>query len=86
MRWYVSSFIVAPNQLVRERPFIAHNIEMTRRAYALDRIETHPFPADTSIEAVEPAQQPDDAREHTAVGRARAAGYAASDSGESHLL
>jgi uncharacterized membrane protein (UPF0182 family) len=39
---------------VRERPFIAHNIEMTRRAYALDRIETHPFPADTGIEAVEP--------------------------------
>src|SRR6202789_290366 len=54
VRWYVSGFIVAPNQLVRERPFIAHNIDMTRRAYALDRIETHPFPADTGIEAVEP--------------------------------
>jgi uncharacterized membrane protein (UPF0182 family) len=53
--WYVSSFIVKPNQLVRERPFIAHNIEMTRRAYALDRIEPHPFPADTGIEAVDPA-------------------------------
>jgi uncharacterized membrane protein (UPF0182 family) len=55
VQWYVSGFIVAPNQLVRERPYIAHNIEMTRRAYALDRIETHPFPADTGIEAVEPA-------------------------------
>jgi uncharacterized membrane protein (UPF0182 family) len=55
VRWYVSGFIVAPNQLVRERPFIAHNIEMTRRAYALDRIETHPFPADTGIEAVDAA-------------------------------
>jgi len=55
VRGYVGDFIVAPNQLVRERPFIAHNIEMTRRAYALDRIETHPFPADTGIEAVEPA-------------------------------
>ncbi len=54
VHWYVSGFIVAPNQLVRERPFIAHNIEMTRRAYALDRIETHPFPADTGVEAVEP--------------------------------
>jgi hypothetical protein len=54
--WYVSSFIVQPNQLVRERPFIAQNIEMTRRAYALDRIETHPFPADTGIDAVEPAK------------------------------
>jgi uncharacterized membrane protein (UPF0182 family) len=55
VHWYVSGFIVAPNQLVRERPFITHNIEMTRRAYALDRIETHAFPADTGIEAVEPA-------------------------------
>jgi hypothetical protein len=52
--WYVSSFIVKPNQLVRERPFIAHNIEMTRRAYALDRIAPHPFPADSGIEAVDP--------------------------------
>jgi uncharacterized protein len=51
--WYVASFIVKPNQLVRERPFIAHNIEMTRRAYALDRIEPHAFPAETGIEAVE---------------------------------
>ena len=51
---YVSSFIVKPNQLVRERPFITHNIEMTRRAYALDRIETHPFPAESTIESVDP--------------------------------
>ena len=50
---YVSSFIVKPNQLVRERPFIAHNIEMTRRAYALDRIEPHAFPAESTIESVD---------------------------------
>ncbi len=50
----MSSFIVKPNQLVRERPFIAHNIEMTRRAYALDRIEPHPFPAESGIEALDP--------------------------------
>ena len=53
--WYVGSFVVRPNQLVRERPFIAHNIEMTRRAFALDRIEPHAFPAETGIEAVEAA-------------------------------
>ena len=53
--WYVGSFIVRPNQLVRERPFISHNIEMTRRAFALDRIEPHAFPAETGIEAVEAA-------------------------------
>jgi uncharacterized membrane protein (UPF0182 family) len=53
--WYVSNFIVKPNQLVRERPFIEHNIEMTRRAYALDRIEARPFPAETSVTALDAA-------------------------------
>src|SRR5206468_4065616 len=43
--WYVNSFIVKPNELVRERPYIAHNIELTRRAYALDRVTERPFPA-----------------------------------------
>jgi uncharacterized membrane protein (UPF0182 family) len=51
--WYVASFIVRPNELVRESPYIAHNIELTRRAYALDRIESRPFPAETGVEAVE---------------------------------
>ncbi len=31
--WYVGNFIVKPNELVREEPYISHNIEMTRRAY-----------------------------------------------------
>ncbi|HEX9140126.1 MAG TPA: UPF0182 family protein [Steroidobacteraceae bacterium] len=53
--WYVSNFVVKPNQLVRERPYIQYNIEMTRAAYALDRVEAHPFPADTSIEAIDAA-------------------------------
>jgi uncharacterized membrane protein (UPF0182 family) len=35
--WYVGSFIVKPNELVREEPFITHNIEMTRQAYGLNR-------------------------------------------------
>jgi uncharacterized protein len=57
--WYVSSFIVKPNELVREGPFIAHNIEMTRRAFALDRIEQRPFPAETGLEAVDLASNQD---------------------------
>jgi len=52
---FVNSFIVKPNQLVRERPFIVHNIEMTRRAYALDRIEARSFPSESGIEALDPA-------------------------------
>ena len=51
--WYVANFIVKPNELVRETPYIAHNIEMTKRAYGLDRIVQRPFPAETSVEAVD---------------------------------
>ena len=53
--WYVGNFIVKPNELVRERPFIAHNIEMTRRAYALDRVTQRKFPAETTVDAADPA-------------------------------
>jgi uncharacterized protein len=53
--WYVSSFIVKPNELVREQPYISHNIEMTRQAYALDRIVQRPFPAETTVEAADAA-------------------------------
>jgi uncharacterized protein len=54
--WYVSNFIVKPNELVREGPFIAHNIELTRQAFALNRIAEHPFPADTGLDALDPAR------------------------------
>ncbi|HET6178317.1 MAG TPA: UPF0182 family protein [Candidatus Sulfotelmatobacter sp.] len=53
--WYVSSFVVKPNELVRERPFIAHNIELTRQAYGLDRLSQHEFPAATSVDAADAA-------------------------------
>jgi len=53
--WYVTNFIVKPNELVRERPYIEHNIEMTRQAYALNRVEQHPFPAESGVEAADPA-------------------------------
>lgn len=53
--WYVSSFIVKPNELVREQPYISNNIELTRQAFALDRIAEYPFPADSGVEAVEVA-------------------------------
>jgi uncharacterized protein len=53
--WYVGNFIVKPNQLVRERPFIAYNIDLTRQAYGLDRISQREFPAETTVEATDPA-------------------------------
>ena len=53
--WYVSSFLVKPNELVREQPYIANNIEMTRQAYGLDRFAQREFPAETTVEATDPA-------------------------------
>src|SRR5258706_14217057 len=53
--WYVSSFIVKPNELVREQPYISHNIELTRQAYGLDRVSQHEFPAETDVAAADPA-------------------------------
>jgi uncharacterized protein len=54
--WYVGNFVVKPNELVREQPYISHNIEMTRQAYGLDRFLQREFPAETSVEATEPAK------------------------------
>jgi uncharacterized membrane protein (UPF0182 family) len=53
--WYTASFIVKPNELVREQPFITHNITLTRQAFALDRFTQKEFPAETSVEAADPA-------------------------------
>ena len=53
--WYVSSFIVKPNELVREQPYIAHNIELTRKAYGFSRITQREFPAETTVEAADAA-------------------------------
>jgi uncharacterized protein len=53
--WYVGNFVVKPNELVREQPYIAHNIAMTRQAFALDRFSQHEFPAETIVAATDPA-------------------------------
>jgi uncharacterized protein len=52
--WYVSTFIVKPNQLDKERPYIANNILMTRQAYGLDSFAQREFPADIGVAAVDP--------------------------------
>jgi len=41
----VQRFSVAPNEIEKERPFIARAIEFTRKAYALDRFEEREFSA-----------------------------------------
>lgn len=49
---YVNSFIVKPNEIGRETPYIEHNIAWTRRAFGLEQIESREFEAEPSIEAL----------------------------------
>ena len=53
--WYNSTFIVKPNELVREQPYIGHNIDLTRQAYGLNRVAQREFPAETTVEAADPS-------------------------------
>src|SRR5580700_4587986 len=52
--WYVSSFIVKPNELVREKPYIVFNTALTRQAYGLNRVSQREFPAETTVDAADP--------------------------------
>ena len=51
----VSTFIVKPNELVKEQPYIRNNIDATRAAYALDSIVVRPFAAGTTVADADPA-------------------------------
>lgn len=46
-------FRVVPNEIAAERPFIKRNIEFTRRAYGLDKIESEDFPAEENLTAAD---------------------------------
>lgn len=49
---YVTSFIVKPNELGRETPYIEQNIAWTRRAFGLEQVELRDFEAEGSVEAL----------------------------------
>src|SRR2546426_1326228 len=40
---YVTNFVVRPNELVRETPYIHNNIQFTRKAFGLDHVEEVPI-------------------------------------------
>jgi uncharacterized protein len=45
----VQRFVVAPNEQVRETPFIANNIHATREAFALDKVEERPLSGEARL-------------------------------------
>ncbi|HUL75024.1 MAG TPA: UPF0182 family protein [Vicinamibacterales bacterium] len=46
---FVQAFIVTPNELDKEQPFIAYNIAATRKAYALDRVDERELSGDAEL-------------------------------------
>src|SRR5688572_25456515 len=42
-------FVVTPNEQTRESPYIQHNIDATRRAFALDRVEERELSGDAAL-------------------------------------
>jgi uncharacterized protein len=45
----IEQFIVKPNELQKETPYILNNIKLTREAYGLNKIKSEPFPVDETI-------------------------------------
>ena len=45
----IQRFVVSPNEQVREAPYIQHNIDATRRAFALDTIQQRPLTGDAEL-------------------------------------
>ena len=43
-------FLVEPNELAKERPYVAHNIELTRAAYGLAEVDRRDFPVETALD------------------------------------
>jgi uncharacterized membrane protein (UPF0182 family) len=55
----IQNFIVQPNEVSKETPYLARNIEMTRYAYGLDKIDEQQFPASAAATAQEAAANQD---------------------------
>jgi hypothetical protein len=47
--WFVQQFIVNPNELVKEKPYIAHNIQFTQAAYHLDSVQRESYAAEARL-------------------------------------
>ncbi len=56
---FIQRVNVDPDELEKERPYLERNIEMTRRAFGLDRLQERPFPAAPEVTAQEIAEHPE---------------------------
>jgi len=49
----VQQFVVKPNELAKETPYIAHNIDYTRKAYNLNKIQEVDFEVNNTLSAAD---------------------------------
>ena len=47
----VQKLVVAPNEAVKEMPYIQHNINYTKMAYGIDNVMQYEYPADNNLNA-----------------------------------
>ena len=55
----IQNFIVQPNEVSKEQPYLQRNIDMTRYAYGLDQIDERQFPASDQATEAEVADNAD---------------------------
>ena len=79
-------FVVTPNEQTRESPFIQHNIDATRRAFGLDRVEAAGADRRRAAHTGRRRAQRGDDRERPAVGPPAAARHLRPAAGHPHLL
>ncbi len=82
----IQRFVVAPNEQVRETPFITHNIQATRAAFGLDGVAERPLSGEAQPHARRPRSQRGDDRQRAALERPAAARHVRPDPGDPHLL
>ena len=57
--WLLQQLIVEPNELTKEKPYLAHNIQFTQAAYHLQDVKRQGYAAETKLDrAVLQANQP----------------------------
>lgn len=48
--WFQQEFIVKPNELTKEAPYIAHSIDLTRKAYNLETVERQDYLVENQLD------------------------------------
>ncbi len=57
--WGLQQFIVSPNELEKEKIYLAHNIQLTQKAYHLENVQWQEYAAETKLDrSILQANQP----------------------------